>query len=703
MNCMKMGLCSIVFCMATTCIPDSSGAAQALFAKEAILDDLRAYDEPTDMAESLSTSGVSVQPTTEYDEIYDLYKDYQRNGQPVFITADILFHTVHKVFDYSLRVIELEQFPLLQKFSEEMFKSSLKLKKEWGKYEHLADPIDQLTAYFAVPNILLENAVGMQGSLEEKVNGEIELIRAHKGFAFSKVLKQKEDYSQYIVRGHYTRNDSLRKYFLGTMWYGRRMFRFDESFPHGAGLPPDTPDLSGWWGKNGSENLPRIAQSEILAGCLLVYLLENTEIEGKHAVDIYKCLKAPFDFLVGQSEDITIEILSDALNKTFGRNWKPADLKNNGKLYAMAESLAKGNVVKIDSTGMGRKGLTLLGQRFILDSAFFQKLVNAKENPLPYTKKGSKGKKPFTWMTDPTFGEIRGFPRGLDIMAVLGSETAEDMLTNQGDADYKNYAGNLNSLKEDFKNLRPSENIYEKMLHSFVPLFHTDKNAPLFMQSEMWKKKSLNTALGAWTELRHDTILYGKQSYTPVTRGGFSRPRTQDAYVEPNPEAYRRLSSILSALRDSEAIVFPEYLLRKYRSLSAILDKLADISEKELRGAMPDREETGFLGILSDRLKHEAKLPYDIAESVTGEADSQMALVADVHTCMPEALTEAVGFPAKIIVVIPVRNKPRLFFGGAYSYYEFKVPYENRLTDEKWIEELSTGKSRHKPVFFQGQ
>jgi hypothetical protein len=99
-------------------------------------------------------------------------------------------------------------------------------------------------------------------------------------------------------------------------------------------------------------------------------------------------------------------------------------------------------------------------------------------------------------------------------------------------------------------------------------------------------------------------------------------------------------------------------------------------------------------------LKADTKLPYDISETITGEADSQMPLAADVHTRMPQALTEAVGFPAKIIVVIPVENRPVLFFGGIYSYYEFKVPYQDRLTDEKWMKELESGKVPYKPLLF---
>ena len=696
MNHIKTTFLSIALCLFVTTFITASSMAD--FPKEEILTELQGYGEPDELAEPLSTAGISIRPTTGYDEIYDLYKDYKQNLQPVFITTDILFHTTHKVFDYSLRVIELDQVPLLQNFSKEMYGAAVNLKKEFGKHKHLTEPADQLIAYFAVPNLLLGNSIEIEGPLKEKVNGEIELIKAHKGFGFSKILQQKEDYSQYAVRGHYTRNEELRKYFLASLWYGRRMFRFDESEPGGAGNPPDTPNIKGWW-KKGNKEVHDIAQSEILSGCLLVYLLENTSVGNEQAIEIYKRLKSPYDFLVGRSEDITIEILSDALRKTFGKKWNPADLGDSKKLLNMAKTVAEGNTVRIDSTGMGRKGLTLFGQRFILDSAFFQKLVHDKDNQLPYIGKGPVKEKPFTWVRDQIYGEVRGFPRGLDLMAILGSEEAEKILKEKGDADYRGYEKNLDSLKQEYRHLSLSDSVYEKMLGAFAPLFGTDSKAPEFMHSGMWKRKSLNTALGAWTELRHDTILYGKQSYTSVPKGG-TGPKLESAYLEPNPQVYERLASILSDLDNPGKISVPDYLSKKYKSLISICNRLVQISGYELKGTLPATKDADFLVSLGDRLKRLTELPRDIAEEIVGKADSQMPIVADVHTRMPQALTEAVGFPAKIIVVIPVGKKPMLFFGGVYSYYEFKVHYENRLTDEKWMKELKSEKVKFKPLFF---
>lgn len=51
--------------------------------------------------------------------------------------------------------------------------------------------------------------------------------------------------------------------------------------------------------------------------------------------------------------------------------------------------------------------------------------------------------------------------------------------------------------------------------------------------------KSLSTALGSWAQLRHDTILYGKQSGAEC--GGGEEPPQVKGYVEPNIPVYEKL------------------------------------------------------------------------------------------------------------------------------------------------------------------
>ena len=49
------------------------------------------------------------------------------------------------------------------------------------------------------------------------------------------------------------------------------------------------------------------------------------------------------------------------------------------------------------------------------------------------------------------------------------------------------------------------------------------------MQSDAWLDKQLNTSLGSWTELKHDTILYAKQAYAEMGAGGHFPPLPKEA------------------------------------------------------------------------------------------------------------------------------------------------------------------------------
>jgi hypothetical protein len=70
--------------------------------------------------------------------------------------------------------------------------------------------------------------------------------------------------------------------------------------------------------------------------------------------------------------------------------------------------------------------------------------------------------------------------------------------------------------------------------------------------------------------------------------------------------------------------------------------------------------------------------------------DQRAALVADVATGIGRVLEEGVGQPTRIYVLLP--NEPwRVAVGGVFTYYEFPVPQDSRLTDEQWWQMVEGG------------
>jgi hypothetical protein len=279
----------------------------------------------------------------------------------------------------------------------------------------------------------------------------------------------------------------------------------------------------------------------------------------------------------------------------------------------------------------------------------------------------------------------------LDVLAVFGSEEALSILEGEGDAEYEGYDRMLAHLRDDIGTMmaeRRSENLYYGWLWSLMPLLEvpSGRAVPGFLEGKAWTRKQLATALASWAELRHDTILYVKQSYTPTERA--MPPVAQVGYVEPYPETYRRIASMVGKMRaDLAALgVMPEGLGRNYRMFEETVRELERISRKELAGELLGEKEYQSIRQTPPRLRAATELPPQLRERILSETDSRMALIADVHTDnnTRQVLEEGVGHPFLLTVRMEVDGRPVTFKGGVFSYYEFKHPLKDRLTDEAW-------------------
>ncbi len=138
-------------------------------------------------------------------------------------------------------------------------------------------------------------------------------------------------------------------------------------------------------------------------------------------------------------------------------------------------------------------GFRFMGQRFIPDSYLFSNMVGV------YTG-GYTGKKetPFTLVISAA-GPIRGFPRGLDAMALLGSKRAVYWLNELNDSSYENYSVQYGKMDSEFSNFSAADwnrNLYWSWLYSLQPLLK-DYGAgyPTFMKTDAWQDKEMNTGL----------------------------------------------------------------------------------------------------------------------------------------------------------------------------------------------------------------
>ncbi|MFX1537520.1 MAG: DUF3160 domain-containing protein, partial [Promethearchaeota archaeon] len=256
------------------------------------------------------------------------------------------------------------------------------------------------------------------------------------------------------------------------------------------------------------------------------------------------------------------------------------------------------------------------------------------------------------------------------------------------------YSAQILMLREQFGNLTDYEwtqNLYWSWLYALFPLLApATEGFPGFMLSDAWTDKALMTAMGSWAELRHDTILYAKQSYTPL-----GIPTMLEGYVEPYPELYSRLASLVRFLKDgltARGLVL-EGFNEKLAALAEIFDRLVEISIKELENKPLTQDDLSFINNAGYQISQIASYHDPNLDPWVSEADQRMAIIADVHTDpnSGKVLEVATGDPYVIYVIVQDQNgKLRLTRGGTFSYYEFTQPMTDRLSDEQWHELLDT-------------
>ncbi len=370
-------------------------------------------------------------------------------------------------------------------------------------------------------------------------------------------------------------------------------------------------------------------------------------------------------------------------------------LKNYRKPRIMSSYAFGDQVLQLSKEALQNKtqGFRLMGQRFTPDAFIFATLTQGQEQP------------------DPQTGErLPSRPTALMVMTLLGSKTAAPLLDEwvaQNAPDSKQVLKNrLDTLAGYFGKLSPADwtqNIYWSWLHTLKALFQesTDlKGYPMFMKNADWPRKNLQGALGSWTELKHDTLLYAKQVYAEMGNGEEEQkvPPPPKGYVEPNIEFFDRLIPLIKLTRDGLAqrgLLDSEFKGRNNDFLEAV-EFFRKMAIAQLQNEPVSETDFEKLRLASGNLRGVlSPLPGEEATENYGRA----ALVADVFTDMVnrEILYEGVGIPNYIYVAVKDRNGARLTKGLVYSYYEFTGPLGERLTDEKWRQWNYTGDKTRLP------
>jgi hypothetical protein len=632
---------------------------------------------PADLISKIENNGFAAATQIEYEQIHEILELNDDAGIPSFVSSDAVLHAFHVLYDLALREVEVYSFwDLIGNLTASMLDSSFAqyLAAPEGRWK---DAALRNMMFFTVALKLIDNSYMIPPAFPLQIDIEVAnvltLIEAHDTMTDEWFQEYAEDFTQFVPRGHYTRSETLERYFLAMMWYGRVSLR----------LQPNLPELPN---EKGMDNT---AQAILISLALMDEI--STMPAGITGYDLWDAIYEPTVFFVGAADDLLPTEYLELVHSIYGSEITIPDLDDDVLLgnfidaaLELREPTILGHLIPEDSTLTQTMGLRFMGQRYIPDSYILGQLV--------YKNVGT--------MLNP-----RLMPMGLDVMAALGSDRAWELL--EPEKAYANYESQMNMLWDMVANITDAEwtsNLYYLWLYSLLPLLSDPgEGYPFFMQSEAWVDKQLSTALGSWAELRHDTILYTKQSYTVPTVIA-PPPPPPKGYVEPVPQVYARLASLCKMMIDGldSRSLLSSIIANKLDSLYDLLLHLQTISIKELEGTSLDEEDNELIEGIGALLGGIVKMPrYADQFSFTTDTDDDMAVIADVHTDpnYGEVLEEAVGRPMVIYVAVLIDGQLVLTRGGIFSYYEFTWPMDDRLTDEAWQVMLTEGDAPPLPTW----
>jgi len=596
--------------------------------------------------------------------LFDVYGQNDYDNLSSFVTVDNVVDLFHVFFDSTLRLTEEKHLlPSARRMSDAMLSASA------ARYRRLkGGPLESAAlknvAYFGVAERLAGGHSSMPAEALPLVRAELGSISAHNGFAPSSIFPYDLDFSQFIVRGHYGRSEELGRYFQTMMWYGLVPIALEDK-----------------------EHKPLPEQVRQTA-----MMVDDLFASG--ALPEWSRIYTLSSLYAGEANDLTPNEWRDATDALLGTSGHEARLADETAIKALvlaakAKSHSEITSKRLEGVRAGELQFRFMGQRAIPDSAVFSRLTN----------------------------EQRPWASPLDIGAVLGSRRATAILDGNPDIynpkHWTGYVSQRANAEAEWK-AQPETYWRENLYHGVLDVLRKvvappSPKAPDFMRSAVWADRCLSTALGGWAELRHDTLLYGEQSVAEMGDGDEQQPVVK-SYVEPNLAVYQRLMELTRQM--GSALGKLGYLgdttrsgedtnSARFKTFEELLSFFESVSRRELSGGRLTSMEHLRLRKIEGDLS-ELWISIQLAGTkydVLNQDDSDMAVVADVHTAGNEALEVAVGHADDLIAIVPIEGKRYLARGSAFSFYEFRVPISERVTDHDWKAYLQGGKDKPRPAW----
>lgn len=646
--------------------------------------------------ERLASNGFVVSRRLNAESFAKIYYKLYSDDMPVYVTADSVLHAWHRSFDALL--IDFEKKHCVATI-DRMLQATSKLVTAMASSTSrcaLGKALLDADLFLAMAQSLLSGklcvgAASNKAALTTLWNAvqdgqliETRIFESHRQI----------DFSLFKPRGHYTASKQLERYFQAFMWLGTVDFRI-------AG------------GENEDEDLYQLQ-------CALVLVHAMREA---HQIEPIASLDKLISGLVGDgglgSDSMTPFQLSSVVPTKQGNLLEfyfPSGVVDYERLKTLQQEIVSKGLGKQLINGHARiedshqqttptvlpTAFAVFGQQFVWSAFIFTRLVYDqimfKQDKVP-----------------------KRIPSAVDVaFALFGNDAASEEIARRMSAHDKSfvehrdglpYTSNLMALRETIERSFAKDAVKDKSVstlwvEALRALSKPAANSASTFQSHEWKLRLMNTQLASYTQLRHDTVLYAKQSVTMGTRCEYA-----DGFVDPYPEFWSRMQELANKTADlvegsvdmtTEDATGPSWQQNSthfFRQFAATMKTLDEITRLQSKNDPLTNDQVDFLRtVMEERfgsggsryLGWYPRLFYTRRED-SGKRD---VLAVDVHTDIPSIEHQDPGSVlhwgvGDVDLGFFSVNKV-LYAGPVFSSFEFLRPISDRWTDQEFAANIQT-------------
>lgn len=594
--------------------------------------------------DALARSGFVVPARLTFPSYSHAFHEIYQSEMPLYVSVDAILHAVYIGNDRTLERVEQRRLaPLLGRTLAALHCTLPKVAPSYPP-----EVARDLDVYLTVARSLLDErpvSAAFEGSDAEATS----LVKRALDAASLAVVPlfgrdRYVDFTMFTPRGHYTRSPDLTRYFRAATWLARVELNL-VSRSSRSSASTDAAD-------------PRETPREAIDALALADLAERAG-----AMDAIRAMDAAWSAFAGIREDVPLDHLASIRSRA-----AIADLRAPDAFDQLKAAIGQGytRTTRLHFMPKGTRELpviaTLLGPRVVADAAATQALVE-----------------PVTPGRHVVHAAEMAYALGLDrAKAHLGGEIAAHPLLAQ----------NLDKARQITRTPRSSNDLYSAWLGAALALAERPSGAlPSFMKTEAFADMRVGSAIAAFAQLKHNTVLIAGNAYD---QGGCEIP---DGYVEPAPAVYRALVAYAERGLAAAKVFDPKDEARSFEYFTRtakILRALGSIAASELEGRALSADEQRFLSMILEMTMGATSAPptytgwyFDLFPTRT-DALAGADFIADYFTSGEKGVISYVGAsaPRLGVFVVDTNGSPRVVVGPVARAYEHQGPLAKRLDDE---------------------